>query len=438
MNSFQWLAIGICVLLNGLDGFDVLVMAFTANSVSAEWGLTGSQLGLLLSAGLFGMTAGALLLAPWADRIGRRKLIIMCVVVTGAGMILSSLSQNEIQLGILRFVTGLGIGGLLSSTNVLASEYSSARWRGLAVSLQSTGFAAGATLGGISAALLIDAWGWRSVFLVGGALSLIILPLVLWRLPESVDFIVTKGGPNALERANTTLVRMGRAPLAALPDTAGTHGGNKIRFTKLLSPEFRRATLMLWLTFGVLLFSYHFVTNWTPKLMISAGMSESEGISGGILLNLGGIVGTLIFGFLAARFDIRKLLATMTLITSILLAVFVTTTSSLPLVLIVGLLIGVFLNSAMAGLYSSAPRTYPADVRVTGVGTAIGIGRAGAIVSPMAVGSLIDSGWSSTQLYLAVALFMLVAVGAALSLRFDSSSALPARTAKVASPSNAH
>ncbi|WP_139053213.1 MFS transporter, partial [Rhodococcus globerulus] len=171
MNRYQWTAVAVCMLLNMLDGFDVMVMAFTANSVSSEWGLTGSELGMLLSAGLLGMTIGALLIAPWADRIGRRPLIFICVAMAGTTMLLSALAQHEWQLGLLRFITGLGIGGLLSSTNVLASEYSSARWRGLAVSLQSTGFALGATVGGICAALMIDVWGWRSVFMIGGALS---------------------------------------------------------------------------------------------------------------------------------------------------------------------------------------------------------------------------------------------------------------------------
>ena len=148
MVRFQWLAIGICIVLNMIDGFDVLVMAFTAASVSAEWGLSGAQIGMLLSAGLFGMAAGSLFLAPWADRIGRRPLILLCLAVSGTGMLLSALSQTPVQLAFLRGLTGLGIGGILASSNVIASEYASKRWRGLAVSLQSTGYALGATLGG--------------------------------------------------------------------------------------------------------------------------------------------------------------------------------------------------------------------------------------------------------------------------------------------------
>jgi MFS family permease len=159
MSRFQWTAVAVCVLLNMLDGFDVLVMAFTGRAVSAEWGLSGSQLGLLLSAGLVGMAAGSLLVAPWADRVGRRPIILGCLTLASAAMLLSSISQSAVQLGVLRVLTGIGIGGILASSNVIAAEYASRRWRGLAVSLNSTGYALGATLGGLLAVVLIGGFG---------------------------------------------------------------------------------------------------------------------------------------------------------------------------------------------------------------------------------------------------------------------------------------
>jgi len=192
MGSFQCLAIGICIVLNMIDGFDVLVMAFTAASVSAEWQLNGAQIGLLLSAGLFGMAAGSLFIAPWADRLGRRPLILGCLLLSGVGMLLSATSQSPLQLALLRGLTGLGIGGILASSNVIAAEYASRRWRGLAVSLQSTGYALGATLGGLLAVWLLSHWGWRSVFVFGGIVTLLVIPLVLLWLPESLDFLLAR------------------------------------------------------------------------------------------------------------------------------------------------------------------------------------------------------------------------------------------------------
>lgn len=418
MSSFHWTAIGICVVLNMLDGFDILVMAFTANSVSAEWQLSASQLGLLLSAGLLGMALGALLLAPWGDRIGRRKLVISCLVIATVGMILAGFAQDEVQLGLVRVLTGFGVGGLLSCTNVLASEYASPRWRGLAVSLQTTGFTIGATIGGLAAVVMIDNWGWRSVFFVGATLSLLSLILVIWRLPESIEFLITKGGTDALTRINALARRMGQQPLATLParqsvSDAPTRG----RFLALLSQPYRRATLTLWILFLIMLFTYYFVTSWSPKLLVQAGMSQNSGLTGGVLLNIGGVIGTLLFGFLSARFSVARVLAAATLFAAILLTVFPATLSTMWVALLAGLLMGLCISGCIAGLLATAALVYPTATRATGVGSAIGIGRAGAILSPLIVGRLIDAGWTSTELYIAAGTLMLVAVAAALTLR---------------------
>ena len=219
MSRFQWFAIAVCVLLNMLDGFDVLVMAFTGKAVSTEWGLNGAQLGLLLSAGLVGMAIGSMLLAPWADRIGRRPMILLCLAIAAVGMLLSAMSGSPTQLGLLRVFTGIGIGGILASSNVIGSEYASNRWRGLAVSLNSTGYALGATLGGLIAVTLIGGFGWRSVFLFGGVATTIAIPLVWVCLPESLDFLLARRPARTLERVNALARRLGRPPLDACPNS---------------------------------------------------------------------------------------------------------------------------------------------------------------------------------------------------------------------------
>jgi MFS family permease len=159
MEAFQWVVIALCFLINMLDGFDVLVMAFTAASVSSEWGLGGIELGYLLSAGLIGMALGSLFIAPWADRFGRRPLILLCISIAGLGMLASSQASSVSMLGGLRFLTGLGIGGVLASSYVIAGEYANRKWRSLAISLQSTAYALGATIGGLIAAQIIPHLG---------------------------------------------------------------------------------------------------------------------------------------------------------------------------------------------------------------------------------------------------------------------------------------
>ena len=165
-----------------------------------------------------------------------------------------ALSQAAWQLALLRGLTGLGIGGILASSNVIASEYASRRWRGLAVSLQSTGYALGATLGGLLAVWLIGAWGWRSVFVFGAGLTLAVIPLVCLCLPESLDFLLARRPPRALQRVNALARRLGRAALAELPSPPGGGAEHGSRLARLLCVAQRRTTLLLWALFFLVMF----------------------------------------------------------------------------------------------------------------------------------------------------------------------------------------
>jgi benzoate transport len=413
MRGFQWVAIAVCVVLNMIDGFDVLVMAFTASSVAADWSLGGAQLGMLLSAGLLGMAAGSLFIAPWADRIGRRPLILLCLVISGSGMLLSALSQTPTQLALLRGLTGLGIGGILASSNVIASEYASKRWRGLAVSLQSTGYALGATFGGLLAVWLLSHWGWRSVFFAGGLMTFAaIVPVLLW-LPESLDFLLSRQPAKALERVNRLAAKLDRPSLATLPALPAGGHANSGAFARLFDAEQRRSTLLIWVLFFLVMFGFYFIMSWTPKLLTQSGLSVQQGVTGGVLLSIGGIFGATLLGLLSARFSLARVLACFMLITAVLLVVFTSLGSSFSAALGMGLLIGLFSNGCVAGLYALSPLIYGASVRATGVGWAIGIGRGGAILSPTVAGLMLDDGWQPLQLY---TWFALVFVAAAVLL----------------------
>ena len=417
MAPFQWLAVGICIVLNMIDGFDVLVMAFTASSVSAEWGLNGAQIGLLLSAGLFGMAAGSLFIAPWADRFGRRPLILFCLLLSGAGMLLSALTQTPLQLALMRGLTGLGIGGILASSNVIASEYANKRWRGLAVSLQSTGYALGATLGGLLSVWLLTHFGWRSVFIFGGVVTLAVIPLVLLYLPESLDFLIARRPVNALARINRLAARLGQPELRDLPLAMTAPTSGRGRLAQLLSPAARRTTLLIWLLFFLVMFGFYFVMSWTPKLLVAAGLSAQQGISGGVLLSVGGIFGAALIGAMASRWRLTRVLSLFMLVTAGLLVLFVGSASSVSMALGLGLLIGLFANGCVAGLYALSPIVYDASVRATGVGWGIGIGRIGAILSPTVAGLLLDGGWQPLHLYGVFAVVFVIAAAVLLALR---------------------
>ena len=410
MSRYQKVAITICLAINMLDGFDVLVMAFTASSVASEWGLQGSELGILFSAGLFGMAVGSLFVAPLADKFGRRVIVLSCLVVISMGMFVSAISQTMFQLATLRAITGLGIGGLLASLNVIVAEYSSIKWRDFAVSFLQTGYPMGAVIGGSIAAFLIGEYGWRSVFLFGGIASSLMIPLVVWNLPESLAFLLSKRPVNALEQVNNLLTRMGHQAVEELPLPSHEDIVLPSKVRDLVSGDLRRSSLLIWLAFFMVMFSFYFVLSWTPKLLVEAGFSAGEGISAAVLLNLGGIVGGLILGYLATRLPLRVLICVYMIVTAGFMFLFSIYASTMTTALGLCVLIGFFLFGSMIGLYALVPGYYPVSIRTTGMGWAIGIGRGGAILSPLAAGILLDYGWQSTTLFVIFAIPLIISM----------------------------
>lgn len=426
MSPYQWTIIGMCVLLNALDGFDVLAMAFTANGVTKEFGLTGSELGVLLSAGLIGMAIGSLCLAPLADIIGRRPMILVSVGAAGAGMLLAATAGNMAQLGIWRFLTGLGVGCILACTNVIASEYSSKQRRGLSISIYTAGYSVGATLGGAAAVYLQSQYGWRSVFVFGGISTLSILMVLLFLLPESVDFLVTKRPRNVLDRLNRIARKTGHPEVTALQDVQAASKAKTNPIPDLLSTTNRRSTLLLWVAFFTTMFGFYFVNSWTPRLLVTAGMTESQGITGGLMLTLGGIFGAVLYGVIATKWNSKIVLVGFTVLSAVMMVVFISSASVIVLALGAGVLVGMLINGCIAGLYTLAPSLYPASVRSTGVGWGIGIGRIGAIIAPLITGALLDASWSAVQLYLAVGVVVLISSAAVGMIRSKDAVKSPA------------
>jgi benzoate transport len=400
MTSHQIVAITVCMGLNMLDGFDILVMSFAAPGASAEWKLSGSQLGVLFSAALVGMACGSLFLAPRADRFGRRAIVMLSVSIVSAGMLASAFAASYQWLAVLRALTGIGIGGILASATVLVAEYASDRWRSTASFLYTSGYSIGGTVGGAIAAILIGRFGWRTAFEFGGAASFLMLPISFWGLPESVDFLITRQPAGALLALNRLLAKMRHPVLSMLPqrDSPGANAmSGSVR--RLFAPPLQRATLLTWLAFFFIMGGYYFVFNWTPKLLTSSGLTAQQGISSGVLLSLGGIAGTVLFAFVTRVIDVRRVTLGCLLVSAALMALFAVNAAHLSVALLVGVALGGMSTSAMAGFYAITPTLYDADLRTAGMGWGIGIGRIGAILAPLGTGVLVDRGWHSVQLF---------------------------------------
>jgi benzoate transport len=406
MSSFQIMVVVICTLLNMIDGFDVLAISFTAPVIAKEWEVDPARLGILLSAGLAGMALGSLALSPLADLIGRRAVVMLSTVIISAGMLVSALCSNVWELSVLRFLTGLGVGGLLASGNTLLSEYSSDRWRDLSISAMVVGYPGGAIIGGSISAYLIAAFGWRSAFIFGGLCSTALLPLILY-LPESIDFLLARGGRNTLQRVNDVMRRLGHPPMTRLPDVT-TEERSTRAVIGVFQGRFLISTVLICLSFFTLMLSFYFVLSWTPKNLVDLGFTVQQGIFGSVLLNLGGILGGLTFGYLAGKSHARKLAPYLFVALFAAIVGFGALHFGLVTMMTGAFVAGFFMIGCMASLYAIVPRIYPANVRNTGTGLAIGFGRLGAVIGPYLGGLLIGAGWQRLAYYSVLALPVLI------------------------------
>ena len=302
---------------------------------------------------------------------------------------------------------------------MIASEYASARWRGLAIGLYTAGYGIGATLGGVAARGMLADLGWRSVFVAGGVATAIALVLLIVLLPESVDFLVQRRPRQAVARINRILGRLGQAAVTAdslgsAPLRTGRRSGNP---GVLLGADLRRSTLLIWVAFLATMFGFYFVNSWTPQLLVTSGLSEADAVTAGMMLALGGTAGSVLYGLVASRLDSRLVLIGFTVLSALTMVVFITSTALLTVALIIGVGVGALINGCIAGLYTITPAVYGTEIRSTGMGWAIGIGRIGAILSPMLAGRLLDASWTPVNLYVGAAVVVAISAVALLFLR---------------------
>lgn len=396
MTPLQIRAIAIALALIILDGFEIAVMSFAAKPMSDEWGVTPGTLGIVLSGSLFGMAAGAILFSPFGDRYGRRPLTIVSMSMVVVGMVLAVLAPNVATMIVARVVTGFGIGAM-SQLNAYVSEFASEKRRGTVVGIYATGFPIGAALAGVVAGF-IDPENWKILFVVGTVLSVILLVIAWAALPESVDFLVARRPKNALDRVNAMLEKMGHPALTELPQQTPAERNNT-RLAAIFTGTTGTKTLMLWLAYACLMAAYYFANSWIPKLVAESTGDVQSGNTVGTVLNLGGIIGSLIFAVAAFRWIPRNILITTLGLGAIGYAIYGAAFGVGWLAITLGIFLGIVAVGSVAGFYAVGPTVYPASLRGTGVGWMVGVGRLVSIVSPIGTGFLLESGWTAGNLF---------------------------------------
>lgn len=413
MSRLQVLAVAISVALNALDGFDVLAITFAAPGIARDWGIGPAELGVALSSGLVGMALGSLLIAPFGDRHGRRPLILLCLALMAGGMALTATATGLISLCFWRVITGLGIGGMVATINAVAAEFANERRRDFSVAVMTIGYPIGGLLGGFAVADLVEPYGWQSVFIVGAIATAAFLPIVWFMLPESLEFLARVGTPEAHAKIDALLARMGHPQLgdkhAPPPDKA--RGGS---FGELLGSRFRKLSLMLVAAYFLHIVTFYFFSGWLPKLMSDLGFSTPDAIRTSAMMSLGGVIGGSALGWAAPRLGLVRLVITAMIGTTVTFFVF-GLFSDLASLQAISFIAGACVFGGIVGLYALLARAFPPELRITGTGLAIGIGRAGAIVGPLVGGFLIAAG---LRIPLAIAIIGTAALGAALILAF--------------------
>ncbi len=420
LGLFQIRIIAICFSIAALDGFDTQSIAFVAPALRHEWDVPSAMFGPLFGIGLFGTLVGSIALSPVADRIGRKPLILISTALFGVMTLLSATATSIEVLGVYRLVAGLGLGGAIPNIIALVSEYTPPGNRSTAVVVTFAGFPLGAVLGGMASARIIPVYGWEGVFVLGGLLPLVLIPIVLAGLPESLYYLAKGQGQTPRIRKIMSHI----APKISdfepgqirLPET----GAARQPVRSLFTAGRANWTVLLWLvTFIALLLGY-FLVNWIPLLLVDAGMDHHQAIMGVVLLNLGGIIGSIILGRVSDKqgpFGILTLAYGLGTIAVAGVGLMINSSVSVLLSLI--FLVGLCVTGAQLNIVALAANYYPTYMRSTGIGWSMGMGRVGSIVGPTVGGALMALGLVRGQLFYVAAIPAAIACAVVFIMSFN-------------------
>jgi MFS transporter, AAHS family, 4-hydroxybenzoate transporter len=397
MSKFQIAIVAICFMLNMNDGIDVLIVSFSGAEITKEWGLSKTEMGYIFSAGLTGMMLGCFFLAPLADNIGRKKVFIISSILITSGMLLVSVCSTYWQMLIFRVITGIGIGGILPTMAATASEFSNNKNRDFNVGLVQAGWPIGAILTGFFCAYAIPYHGWRMSFLFAGCISLVMLIGVIIFMSDTLDFLLKKQPKDALVKTNYLLKKIGQNSIEILPEKVQEESNSSLKM--LFEPLYRTDTFKLWVAIFFGFLTLYTLMSWVPNIAKDAGLPFEMATYVGIALNVGAALGTATMGIMAGKFGLRKTILGFMVCAFIVMLTYGNISLTTAIIFILIFLIGIFVQGGFNGAYPIISRVYPSEIRTTGAGFAVGVGRFGAIIGPTLFGALSDAGFSIASLF---------------------------------------
>ncbi len=339
---------------------------------------------------VIGAAVGAMTMGRMADRLGRRPIVLTCLMLMCLGMLASASANSLLPFILSRLIAGLGLGGLNPAVTSMVSEMSNERSRDQSVALLGLGYTIGAIGGGATAAYTLTFLSWRWVFGLGAVLTSLTFMLALWGIPETPHHFLRKQPRNALRRLNILLGRMGYSPLEELPSMDAERRTQT--FGCLFASQQLGKTVMLTMASLFTLSTFYFALKWLPKFAVDAGHSPSEAATVLMLFNVGGLAGVLAFGPVVRSLGLKRTTIGILLLSGAAILILGSSLRPLPLLAAVAFISGIFVNASFAGLCALAARAFDTDLRSTGIGFTLGIGRGGAALSPIAVGLLLTAG----------------------------------------------
>jgi AAHS family 4-hydroxybenzoate transporter-like MFS transporter len=401
ISRFQYLIFIISVLIFMCDGFDTQGVAYVAPSIVAEWKLSPGQFGPVFAAVLVGAMLGAFLFGYAADRLGRKRILIVTIVWFGVLNIASAYATSIGPFALLRFLCGIGLGGAIPNVMALVCEYAPARKRTTLVAIAWCGFGLGAVLGGIISIPLIRNFGWQSVFIVGGILPLCLVPFAVLALPESIKFLMLT--PTSGATVASILRRID--PRGQFADDSrfvlNEMRPGRGQIAALFSDGLAVGSILLCLAFFMSLMLVYLFINWIPLLLRQAGLPLEQALLGTVIFNLAGIVGSIVCTQLIDRKagpPITILIIAYFIGALAVLSIGFVGTSFWPIMTTI-FLSGFFVIGVQLSLNAYITNYYPTAIRGTGVGWSQVVGRLGSLSGPLVGGALVSQGMAPNQLF---------------------------------------
>jgi len=418
LGAFQTGICILCCLCLIMDGFDVQAIGYVAPAIIQDWKIPPSALGPVFGAAPLGILVGSLLFSMLADKMGRRPVLIGLTVMFSVLTLLTARASSIPELLVIRFIAGMGLGGIQPNGMALMGEYSPRAVRILLMMIVSNGFNVGAAFGGFVSAWLIPSFGWRSVFYFGGIVPLVIAALMFFLLPESLQFLVLKG--TQAGNVRKWLKRIApHAPVTGTTQFAVREEKREgMRFLQLFQEGRATATILLWLINFMNLVNVFLLASWLPTVAKTAGYSTSTAVLVGTTLQVGALIGTVVLGWLIERLGFIPVLTTCFLIACINIALIGQPGLSLLLLFVVVFIAGWCIPGAQPGVNALSATYYPTNLRSTGIGWGLGVGRIGAIIGPVLAGEMIRLKWSNQEVFLAAAVPALISALFVISLRW--------------------